>query len=110
MNALVHPVCNCLGTDRVLAGPRRRTEGAQLLPLLPLQPGLLPIGAAGCVHGSGSAPGSSLTNDGRNTREWCGLPARARTNAAGGEAASSEGVRRAATPAAGSGVHLTSRF
>src|SRR4029077_636258 len=40
--------------DRVLAGARGRSEGTQLLRLLPLQPALLPRGSDRRLHGLGS--------------------------------------------------------
>ena len=55
-------VRNHLDRYRVLAGPRRRPEGAQLLPVLPVQPGLLPARVARRLHGQRSGTGSGLTS------------------------------------------------
>ena len=42
--AWIDPLHHHLGGDRLLARPGCRPQGAQLLPLLPLQPRLLPGG------------------------------------------------------------------
>ena len=63
-NEMLWTSCSqCLDRDRVLAGPRRRPEGAQLLPVLPLQPGLLPARAARRLHGRRSNLALGLTGD-----------------------------------------------